>query len=110
MSTPYIVIAAASLVGLAALAVIVWVVCSLAADTRADRQAPQCAASGDLADRLCRGEVDADLAALAEATEPLDIVDRPRAVREIHHMTAAEFTEMNRQFHAIVAENWPNQT
>lgn len=105
MTTPHIIIAVASVVGLAAIAVIAWVVRSLVADYRAERGADAAArAAGQrTADRLCRGETDADLAALAEATQPLDVVDRP-------HMTVPQFAELNRQFLEIVRANWPDQT
>lgn len=48
----------------------------------------------------------------ADETVPLDVVDGPwdRSTREVHHMTASEFTEMNTEFAALIAANWPDPT
>jgi hypothetical protein len=48
----------------------------------------------------------------ADDTVPTDVIDKPwvRADREIHHMTASEFTEINSEFAALIAANWPDPT
>lgn len=120
MSTPHVIYLAAGLVSLAAIAVVVWVVVSLVRDYRAERgadaaaaraAAERAAAARRTAGRLCRGEVDGDLAALVEGpTQPLGVAGRPggRAAREIHHMTAAEFTRVNAEFADIIRASWPD--
>lgn len=48
----------------------------------------------------------------ADDTVPADVVDKPwvRSDREIHHMTASEFTAVNSEFAALIAANWPDPT
>lgn len=124
MSTPHVLYTVSGLLAAAAVAVIVWVVASLTRDYRAERgadaEAKAAAEKAErTAERLCRGEVDADIAAIAlsDATQPLDIVDHPRQIhgRTVPElmteraMAADEAAAVNAKFAELIAANdWPD--